>query len=592
MNKIVLRFQYTIALFVLLNVFLPTFLMAQTKPDYILDMVHNNPGEQLTKTIFNDASFLKQQGYTGRVINEFTFVQTAITFDSFDKRIFPEGSKGREWVLKAADEIRENIKKAHALGIKAYYFTDMIVLPKKLVELYHDQICDEAGKISLEKPKTIEIHRIMLNEVFDAFPDLDGLVIRTGETYLNNVPYHTGNNPITKRVESHVKLIQLLRDEVCVKRNKMIFYRTWSFGGMHDDPKYYLDVTNQIVPHPNLIFSIKHTKGDYQRTFDFNPTLGIGNHPQIVEVECQREYEGKGAYPNYISDGVINGFEEYSGVSKQNGYSSLNDIKNLTQFKGVWTWSRGGGWVGPYISNEFWCKLNAYVISHWGQNTKQTEEAVFNNFMDENGIEDKSRLAFRQLCLLSAKAELRGHESAKLPFKSAWVWWTRDEFLGGISKAPESVNQSSSEGVLYDMFNELYKNSTLQIAVEEKYEAVELYKQMVVLSNKIKMPNKADEHYINVSSRYGLLLHQIIAEGWNIMAIGFSGDKTGVYDKIKLSESIKKYDDYWKEYRQLKLDNSDCATLYKPNAFVYKAPYYHETEGMGESVDHYRKMLK
>ena len=34
------------------------------------------------------------------------------------------------------------------------------------------------------------------------------------------------------------------------------------------------------------------------RSAGWNPTLGVGQHAQIVEVELQREYEGKGAYPN------------------------------------------------------------------------------------------------------------------------------------------------------------------------------------------------------------------------------------------------------------------------------------------------------
>lgn len=39
----------------------------------------------------------------------------------------------------------------------------------------------------------------MLQEVFARFPSLDGLVIRVGETYLHNVPYHCGNGPIRKK---------------------------------------------------------------------------------------------------------------------------------------------------------------------------------------------------------------------------------------------------------------------------------------------------------------------------------------------------------------------------------------------------------
>ena len=565
---------------------------AQNNSTYILDMVHNNPGESLTNSVFNDPIYLVNNQFTGQVINDFTFAHAAVTFDKLNPLIFPKGSKERLWVENSAKKIRENIASAHKAGIKIYYFTDIIVLPKKLVDIYRSEICDEKGKISFERPKTIEIHRIMLNELFDTFPDLDGLVIRTGETYLNNVPYHTGNGPITNGEESHVKLINLLREEVCVKRNKKIFYRTWSFGGIHEDPKYYTNVTNRIEPNDNLVFSIKHTKGDYHRTFDFNPTLGIGNHGQIVEVQCQREYEGKGAYPNYVMDGVINGFEEFTLNTPQEGNKCLNDIKNNPNFKGIWTWSRGGGWVGPYISNEFWCKLNAYVVGHWGKNTKRTELEIFNQFMDENGIVGESRQKFRELCLLSAKAVLRGHDSANLPFENEWVWWMRDEFLSGISPKDTTSTIISSEGQLNQAFKQWYNKGLLQKAVDEKYEAVEIWKKISVLSDAIFLKNKEDERYIRTSSQYGLLLHQIIAEGWNIMALGYMGDRTGNYDKVSLASSIAKYDDYWKKYESLKQSYPDCATLYKPYAFIYIGPNYHKNKGMGASVNQYRDLIK
>ncbi len=558
---------------------------------YILDMVHNNPGEPLTQSKFNNPQQLAQFGYTGKVVNDFTFAHAAITFKKLDSTIFPSGSKELAWVKNAAENVRKQIKEAHAAGIKIYYFTDIIVLPKKLVSLYKNEICDENGKISFERSKTLEIHKIMLDELFETFPDLDGLVIRTGETYLNNVPYHTGNGPITNGEASHIKLIQLLREEVCVKRNKTIFYRTWSFGGMHDNADYYLNVTNNIQEHPQLIFSIKHTQGDYHRTFNFNPTLGKGKHPQIVEVQCQREYEGKGAYPNYVMDGVINGFEEYNTIKPQQQNKCLNDIRNNPNFKGVWSWSRGGGWVGPYIKNEFWCKLNAYVISHWAANTQQTEEQVFNQFMQENGIEKEYQKTFRNLCLLSAKAVLRGHNSASLPFENDWVWWMRDEFLAGIDST-SGINTNSSEGWLYQAFSNYYNNGLLTKAIDEKYESVKIWKEIVSLSKQIKMTNIEDQQYLYVSSQYGLLLHQIIAEGWNIMALGFTGDKTGVYAKEKLAIAIKKYDQYWKNFESFKASNTQSASLYKPYAFMYIGPTYHLTKGMAASIDKYRKLVQ
>lgn len=75
----------------------------------------------------------------------------------------------------------------------------------------------------------------MLQEIFKRFPKLDGLVIRVGETYLQNTPYHTGNGPIPRNEKSwehnsayktdggekiHSNLINLLREEVCIRQNK------------------------------------------------------------------------------------------------------------------------------------------------------------------------------------------------------------------------------------------------------------------------------------------------------------------------------------------------------------------------------------
>jgi len=556
---------------------------------HILDMVHHNPGEALTHSRYTDPQYLRKMGYNGQVVNDFTFAHTAITYDALDKGIFPAGSPGRAWVMASAGKVRSNIARAKKAGLAVYYFTDMIVLPKTLVAKYHDQICDSLGRISFERPMTIEIHRLMLEELFGSFPDLDGLVIRTGETYLNNVPYHTGNNPITNGPESHLRLLRLLREEVCVKRHKKIFYRTWSFGGMHDDPDYYLKVVNQIEPHPGLIFSIKHTRGDYQRTYPFNPTLTLGDHRQIVEVECQREYEGKGAYPDYVMNGVIEGFEEYHlnkpeeyQVSKTHvGYQSLKDIRNHPNFAGVWSWSRGGGWVGPYIRNEFWCRLNAYVISQWAKDTRQSERQVFDNFMDHEGIRGKSRAAFRRLCLLSATAVLRGHASALPSYDSRWVWWMRDEFLSG-----------TDEGPLKDAMDRLYKRQELDAAVAEKWEAVTIWGQMLDLSKQIYAGHLRDTRYIRTSTRYGYDLYRIIALGWQIQALGYAGEQTGSYDKARLRTLIRVYDAAWAAYRSLKKREPDCATLYRPYGFRYQAPDYRSDKGMGPAIDHYRQLLQ
>ncbi|MCE8922606.1 hypothetical protein [Bacteroides ovatus] len=553
----------------------------------ILDMVHHNPGEEFTISKFNQPDTLDLYGFNGQVINEFQSVHCAITYDSLSSDIFPKGSEERAWVENLADRIDHKINEIHAAGLKAYYFMDIIVLPKKVKELYHDEICDSDGWINLNRPKTQEIHRKMLQEVFARFPSLDGLVIRVGETYLHNVPYHCGNGPIRKKngewkhdnskksdggENTHSLLINLLRDEVCEKLQKDIIYRTWDFGFFHTNPDYYLQATNQVLPHEHLYFAIKHVEGDYHRTIPFNSVLGIGKHKQIVEVQCQREYEGKGAYPNYIANGVIEGFEEYK---KTIGMHSLKKLSSSPLFAGVWTWSRGGGWVGPYIKNELWCDLNTYVLSNWAKDYTQTEEQIFNNFAVKIGIRKEDIGKFRRLALLSADAVVRGRASLIYP---ANVWWTRDEFIGGLNE-------------LRDDFKYLQEHNMASAALNEKKQSVAIWKEMLELSHSIQCNDKQIKNYIEVSTEYGYCLYSIYALGWEILWYGFTGDQQGTYDTDQMKKAIKSYDAMWERYQSLHEYNPQCGTLYRPYSFVNEGPDYHGEDGMAKWINHYRQKV-
>ncbi len=567
-----------------LCMFLPILAQQIQKEGYlVMDMVHHNPGDAMTQSVFRKPEKLASFGMNGMVINEFKFPQCAVSFSKFDKRIFPKGSEEKAWIETLTKEIRTQIKACHENGLQAFYFTDIIVLPQKLVELYKDEICDEDGKISFEKPKTWEIHRIMLKELFERFPEMDGLVIRTGETYTHNIPYHIGNGPVDyknrydKSIEIHARLMNLLREEVCVKRNKKIIYRTWDFGFFHVRPDYYLAVTEQVEPHPNLYMAIKHTNGDYFRTFHFNKTITLGKHKQVVEVQCQREYEGKGAYPNYVANAVINGFEE----TKQDASPRcLNDVKDNPLFYGVWTWSRGGGWYGPYISNELWCDLNTYVMSQWALNPNRTEEDIFNEYALKIGISQETLPFFRRLCMLTPDAIIRGRGSL---LHSVNVTWTRDHYLGGINQ-------------LKRIFDEILKKNMVDESLYEMKLSVALWEDIVELSEKIQCNDKAIEQYIKTSSLYGLWLHRIMEQGWIVMLKGYQGDQTGVYDKTAIKLALEKYDHSWNEYRQLKENNGDCSTLYYDQYVKFNVGGDRTkigfVDGMGATVNKYRAMVE
>lgn len=70
---------------------------------YIIDMVHNNPAEEPTQSIYNDPEFLIERGYNGMVTQ--WHIQCGITYDSFEKGIIPEGSIGRNITMESISGI-------------------------------------------------------------------------------------------------------------------------------------------------------------------------------------------------------------------------------------------------------------------------------------------------------------------------------------------------------------------------------------------------------------------------------------------------------------------------------------------------------
>lgn len=565
-----MNFRAAFALFsvCVFTVVIQTDALAET---FVLDMVHNNPGETPQPTAFRDPQKLAQWGYNGQVIE--AQAEACETFDAVARDVLPKGSEAQQWINAHAQNLEEKAKRAHAAGIKAYAWFQCVVLPKALVARLKNEICDQRGRIDLEKPMTQRIVRAQIDELFDRCPSLDGLVVRTGEIYLFDSPYHTasGNageskmqsaSAIINGPASHIALLRLLRDEACVKRGKMVFYRTWDFGNnFHVNPKYYLEVTGAIVPHSNLVFSVKHQAGDFLRMTPFNPTLGIGNHRQIVEVQCQREAYGKGAHPYYIGDGVINGWEEDARIMKPGQPHDLRDIVTNKNFAGVWSWSRGGGWEGPYITNELWCALNTYVISRFAENPNRSEPEIFHEFAtDELHLTKEDTEKFRELNCLSASAVLRGQCSLLKPVD---LWWARDDFLG----VPDLRGFSTTNLIV--------------AALAEKAEAVAQWKQIEALARQIHFADGATQDFVETSCAYGRIKYAIIEQAWTVLLWGTLGERSKQYDCGRISAAIQKYDALWSEWRELKARHPSCATLYKDKAFGDKP-------GIGAAIDKFR----
>jgi hypothetical protein len=538
-----------------------------------MDMMGFNPGEAPPDSAFSDPKLLAAWGYNSQVI--FSLVEGVPTFDALGKDLVPAGSKQRAWAEDVARKLEAQIRAAHAAGIKCYAWMQVLVLPEAVVANFKGEICDAKGRIDIHRPKTQELFRAQLREIFERLPELDGLVIRTGEIYLHDFPYHVSSGAGEKQLEqsntiilhgpeSHIDILQVLRDEVCVKLNKPVFYRTWDFGFFHTNPDYYLKVTNAIEPHPNLIFSIKHAAGDFHQLTPFNPTLTIGKHRQIVEVQCQREGYGKGAHPYYIGQGIIDGWEEYAWLMKPGQPKGLRDIAADPHYAGVWTWTRGGGWSGPHITNELWCALNAYVIAKWAQAQARGEAEILKEYAASLGLTGKDIDRFVELNRLSTQAVLRGQLTtlgAQID-----VWWARDDYL----KAPD--------------LSDFIAKGLVEQALREKHEAVTMWERIETLARQIDFKDAATKNFVATSATYGHIKYAIIEQGWIILLYGKLGDAAGKYDKPKMTAAIAAYDRLCGEWRQLKATNPACSTIYN-GLDAAKGP------GLGYGIEGYRQKL-
>jgi len=539
---------------------------------------------------YQDPAFLLSEGYNAQVTAN---LSTTITYDNFEKNILKKGTAERKWIDSTFSSVKKVITKLKSTGIEVYSNIDFLVFPKSIWDKYGVKIqgsnpesnhegafVGSKQKPDIQQKITQELLIAQIDGIFSAFPEVDGIISRFGETYLTSMPFHRGNSPIKTtgydvEIQDQITMLRILREEICVKRNKKLIFRTWSFGnGFHNNKKYYLDVTNAIESHPNLIFSIKYPQNDFLRMSAFNPTLGQGKHPQIVEAQSAMEAYGKGAHPYYTAAGVINGFPETvyevdnwkSRISEKKvpptTKRGLKDLLDNDLLKGVWTWSSGGGWQGPYLKSTVWNDLNSYVISHWAQNTNRSEEALCYDYAKTIGLEGFNADIFRKIVVLSVEAVRKGQCS---DYTRNNLWWARDNFFSA------AYNK--------DIVKEILRDSLINRVLAEKAEAVAMWLQMEQLSKQFQLKDKQLEEILQISCSYGRIKYQLTEQMWYLMIQKELKNQQLNFDRVGIQKSIKRYDELWTEWREL-AKSPYCATIYKDLQF------YDERKGsIGELVD-------
>ncbi|WP_430936004.1 hypothetical protein [Saccharicrinis sp. 156] len=535
-----------------------------TRYPILFNMVHHNPGEPRFNTKYTEPAYIMELGYNGQV-PKFE-IQCAVTYDGYEDNLVTDNTPEKMWIERKAADIRIMLENAKRAGMPMYPFMDVCVVPHSVMEKYGDEM-KKNGHLSIQKAKTKEILKAQIAEIFAKFPELGGLTIRFGETYLHDTPFHVGDRPV-RSPEDHVTILNLLREEVCVKRNKKLFYRTWDWGKIkrkfHLDPEIYLQITNAIAPHENLYFSVKHVHGDFLRGLPFNKTLGIGKHQQIVEVSMnQAGMYGRNAHPYYIGQGIIEGWPE---MEQKKG---LRDLYGDLQVKGVWTWTWGDGWFGPYFGNEFWMDLNEYVIRQYTLNPQITEEELFNEYATNTlKMSSENITKLRELCLLSVDAVFKGQATA---LQHMAPWWIRDHFFSA-----------------QDMSIYVKKGLAEKVLAEKKENLLTWYK-MEEIAQSISLPNKDDEEFLKVSTTYGRIKYELIELIFRTQIMFAQMELEGkAFDRQEAKNILETYSNKWEEWMMLKKENSCCPTLYVD----YESDHCQGNEPFNVSIKKLESLLK
>ncbi|HSY19455.1 MAG TPA: hypothetical protein VK815_14025 [Candidatus Acidoferrales bacterium] len=306
----------------------------------------------------------QEYGYNAAIIGDVTQLAT---FDAACPGAIPAESDLRNRIERQRKKFQKDYDRANALGLAVGLLTDEVSLPTPVWKQLPST--DGNGGIDFDSPAFWNLYRAKYREVLRAYPRVAYVVVRTGENYSHAEEGFTGHTVSDLSggyddayFRHMTRLIEETRKVVVDEFGRSLIWRTWDLGndGFHANPKVYDRVLAGLTNRTGLVFAIKHTQTDFWRYNDFNPMIGRGGVPAVVEFQCAREYEGKGAFPNYV------------------GSFFAEDMRHAAALgaKGAWIWDFGGGWGGPFLKSDRWVRLNVFATTQLAQNPDLSPRAI------------------------------------------------------------------------------------------------------------------------------------------------------------------------------------------------------------------------
>ncbi len=336
-----------------------------------LATILENPGEPAVHSRYQAPAELKALGYNGLVIYESTALSGIQNTDAIGS------DEMRRWVNARVDHIGQTIDAASDAGLAVYLSYDVLVLGVHAVQRNVNGLCCKGRPQTLcpASEQALELSASGLESLLNRWPRVQGVVLRFGDTDAQRLPHLIGNDLYSPhcprcsrfgRAERASAFIKRAHRLVVEQMGKRLIVRAWNVrpGGMHDVPELAKRIAESLPGDPKddrLILSFKFTQTDFWRYQRWNPSsLACGDRPILYELQCQREFEGKGGIPNWQVPLWRDGCPE---VADQEGeVHGLAEACGRVNLAGLWAWVRGGGWGGPFVKNEQWIDANVFAV--------------------------------------------------------------------------------------------------------------------------------------------------------------------------------------------------------------------------------------
>jgi hypothetical protein len=439
----------------------------------------------------NDLGRYADYGFNAFVAGDLTGLAT---FSAIAPGVLPEGSDALRDIAHARRILRERCREAAPRKLAVVLMTDELKFPTPVWEQLLRQAPEAtaSNRLNLESEALWTLYRAKYREVLQAFPEVAYVMVRTGENYAHLGKGYSGQTIRGQRLDDAYfrnmqRLINETRKIVVEEFGRKLIWRTWDLGndGFHANPAVYDRVLAGVTERKGLIVSVKHTQTDFWEYNDFNPTIGRGGVEQLVEFQCAREYEGKGAFPYYL------------------GAQFADDIRHARTLgaNGVWVWNFGGGWGGPELKNDRWVRANIDAAIRLARNPSLPAQDLARQWAAK---EFGPKAAPKVAAMLELSRECVRKMMYVEPYALRHKGWlpSRNLLRDDLIRGERRVGDEGGLRLIYDE-----AKSSFAAALREKIEAQALAKRMRKLLEEAKADIVAERDERTYQEAHTSLLH-------------------------------------------------------------------------------------